>query len=112
MNAIKKYIPYCGCDCSACVMFLNRRVAVTVVKIHNNAMLVGRVGDSNALLRFRFFRPLDRRIVVPGCIITVLKCEFSMSTKCINCHEVEDDIYRINHRVSFLMDYETRNACP
>lgn len=112
MNAGKKYISYGGCCCLACVMFLNRRVTVTVVKIHNNAMLVGRVSDSNALLRFRFFRPLDRRVVVPGCSITVLKCEFSMSTKCINCHEVEDDIYRVNHRVSFLMDYETRSACP
>jgi len=93
-------------------MFLSRRVTVTVVKIHNNAMLVGRVSDSNALLRFRFFRPLDRRVVVPGYRITVLKCDFSMSTKCINCHEVDGDIYRINHRVSFLMDYETRSTCP
>jgi hypothetical protein len=42
----------------------------------------------------------------------VLKCDFSMSTKCINCHEVEGDIYRVNHRVSFLMDYGTRNASP
>lgn len=87
-------------------MYLNRRVTIKVVKVHNSAMLVGRVCDSNALLRFRFFRPLDRRVVVPGSIVTILNCEFSMSTKCINCHDVAENIFKINHRVTFLMGSE------
>jgi len=59
-------------------MSLEKAFNVEVVKVHNNTMMVGRVMHTNAMLRFRFMRPLDVRVVVPGEVITISKCLFSL----------------------------------
>jgi hypothetical protein len=51
-------------------------------------MLSARVKHSNALLRFRFERPLNLAHVQPGREITVLECEFSSLTHTVNCRRV------------------------
>jgi hypothetical protein len=82
-------------------MSLSRRVMVEVVKVHNSTMLVARVLATNSLMRFRFMHPLDVKVVVPGYIITILKCQFSNVTKMINCLSVQQDVFRAQRRVSF-----------
>lgn len=82
-------------------MSLSRRVMVEVVKVHNSTMLVARVLATNSLMRFRFMRPLDAKVVVPGYIITISKCQFSDVTKMINCLSVQQDVFRASRRVSF-----------
>jgi hypothetical protein len=51
-------------------------------------MLSARVKHSNALLRFRFERPLNLAHVQPGRELTVLECEFSSLTHTVNCRRV------------------------
>ncbi len=85
-------------------MSVSRRVMVEVVKVHNSTMLVARVLETNGLMRFRFMRPLDVKVVVPGYIITISKCQFSVVTKMINCLSVEQDVFRVNRRCGSLLD--------
>jgi hypothetical protein len=75
-----------------------RRLMVEVVKVHNSTMLVARVLETNSLMRFRFRRPLDAKVVVPGFLITICKCEFSLVTKMINCLCVEQNVFRATRR--------------
>lgn len=62
---------------------------LVVLSIINRYVLCARVVDSNALLRFRFERPLNAEYARPGREITVLECEFSRLTHTINCRRVE-----------------------
>ncbi len=56
-------------------------------------VLSARVKHTNALLRFRFERPLDLAHLQPGREITVLECEFSRLTHTVNCRRVlESDV--------------------
>jgi hypothetical protein len=56
-------------------------------------MLSARVEHSNALLRFRFERPLNQAQVQSGRELTVLECEFSSLTHTVNCRRVlESDV--------------------
>ena len=61
---------------------------VVVHSIVNKYMLCATVIQSNALLRFRFERPLNLEYVQPGLEISVLQCEFSRLTHVINCRRV------------------------
>ena len=85
-------------------MSLPRRVMVEVVKVHNSTMLVARVLETNAVLRFRFMRPLDAKVVVPGYIITISKCQFSLVTKMINCLSVEQHVFKANRRCTGFLE--------
>jgi hypothetical protein len=85
-------------------MCLDYAFTIEVVKVHNNTMIVARLQDTKALLRFRFMRPLDVKVVVPGCRLTILKCQFSLVTKMINCLEVEQNIFKVSRRCVFSLD--------
>lgn len=61
---------------------------VTVHSVISKYILCATVGHSNALLRFRFERPLNLDYVQPGLEISVLQCEFSRLTHLINCRRV------------------------
>jgi len=104
MNGSKKYICCFACYDSAVDMNFCETFHVQVVKVHNNTMIVGRVQHTNALLRFRFMRPLDIKVVASGDVITISKCQFSLVTKMINCLEVEQDIFKVQRRCEFLVD--------
>lgn len=64
---------------------------LVICSIINRYVLCARVVDSNALLRFRFERPLNVANALPGRQITVLECEFSRLTHIINCRRVEEE---------------------
>ena len=83
-------------------MSLDKAFNVEVVKVHNNTMMVGRVMHTNAMLRFRFMRPLDVRVVVPGEVITISKCQFSLVTRMINCLVVEQNIFKDERRCELV----------
>jgi hypothetical protein len=63
---------------------------VQVLKIHNKHMLVGKVLGSNAILRFRFFQCLCLKSVRVDTRMTICRCEFSKSTKMVNCHAIRE----------------------
>ena len=66
---------------------------VTVHRVVNKYVLCAIVHNTNALLRFRFERPLNVDKIEPGREITVLECEFSTLTHLINCrHVLETDV--------------------
>jgi hypothetical protein len=67
------------------------RMQLVVLSVINRYVLCARVADSNALLRFRFERPLNIEYARPGREITVLECEFSRLTHTINCRRVAQD---------------------
>jgi hypothetical protein len=67
---------------------VRRKMQLIVHSVINRYVLCGRVTDSNALLRFRFERPLNLEYVLPGREINVLECEFSRLTHTINCRRV------------------------
>lgn len=104
MNGGKKFF-YCFRfhDNGFC-MCLDHAFTVEVVKVHNNTMIVARILHTKALMRFRFMRPLDIKVLVPGCCITILKCQFSLVTKMINCLEVEQNIFKAPRRCVFSLD--------
>ena len=85
-------------------MSLDKTFNIEVVKVHNNTMIVGRVTHTNAMLRFRFMRPLDIKVVAPRDVITILKCQFSLVTKMINCLEVEQNIFKVERRCGLIVD--------
>ena len=61
-------------------------------------VLSATVVDSNALLRFRFERPLNLAFVRPGREFTVLQCEFSRLTHTVNCRRVlECEVLQTEH---------------
>lgn len=66
----------------------------------NRYVLSATVVHSNALLRFRFERPLNPAFVQPGREITVLECEFSKLGYVVNCRRVkEPDVMLTEHAV-------------
>lgn len=66
---------------------------VTVHRVVNKYVLCAIVHNTNALLRFRFERPLNLEKNGPGREITVLECEFSTLTHLVNCRRVlETDV--------------------
>jgi len=69
-------------------MVLATEYTIEVLKIHNKHVLVGKVLGSNVILRFRFFKSLCLKSVVVHAHITITHCEFSKSTKMINCHAI------------------------
>ena len=70
-------------------MVLAKDFTIKVVKILNKHVLVGKVLDSNVILRFRFFKSLCLKTVVVDAHITITECEFSKNTKMINCHGIK-----------------------
>jgi len=75
---------------------------IVVHKIINRYVLSARVCDSNALLRFRFKFPLNVSKVKPGLEIEVLECEFSNTTKLINCCSIHDNSIMQCHKRTFM----------
>ena len=69
-------------------MVLSSDFTIQVLKIHNKHVLVGKVLGSNVILRFRFFKSLCLKSVVVNAQITITHCEFSKTTKMINCHAI------------------------
>jgi hypothetical protein len=63
---------------------------LVVHSVINRYMLSARVVNSNALLRFRFERPLNLAFVRPGREITLLEYEFSRITHIVNCRRVQE----------------------
>ena len=63
---------------------------LVVYGVINRYVLSARVVETNALLRFRFERPLNLAFVRPGREITVLECEFSRLTHTVNCRRVQE----------------------
>jgi hypothetical protein len=64
---------------------------IIVYRIINRYVLSARVCGSNAMLRFRFKHPLNLLKVQSGLEIEVLDCEFSNTTKLINCNAIHDN---------------------
>ena len=77
-------------------------VKIVVHKIINRYVLSARVCDSNALLRFRFKFPFNSDKVKSGLLIEVLDCEFSNTTKLINCIRIDDNSIMQCHKRTFL----------
>lgn len=71
---------------------------LVVHAIINRYVLSARVVHSNALLRFRFERPLNLAFVRPGREMTLTDYEFSRITHIINCRRVrERDALQTEH---------------
>jgi hypothetical protein len=66
------------------------QMKLVVHAIINRYVLSARVVHSNALLRFRFKRPLNLAFVRPGREMTLLEYHFSRSTHVINCQRVRE----------------------
>ena len=77
-------------------------VKIVVHKIINRYVLSAHVCDSNALLRFRFKFPFNLVKVKPGLQIEVLDCEFSDTTKLINCSRIDDNSIMQCHKRTFM----------
>jgi hypothetical protein len=71
-------------------MVFESEFIIEVLKVHNKQMLVGKVLGTNAILRFRFFKCLCLKSVRVGTRITISRCEFSKSTKMVNCHSMKE----------------------
>jgi hypothetical protein len=72
------------------LMVLQTDFIIQVLKVHNKHMLVAKVVRTNAILRFRFFKCLNLKCVGVGTHITISRCEFSNSTKMVNCHSMKE----------------------
>jgi hypothetical protein len=83
-------------------MFLCMVVAsdftIQVLKIHNKQMLVGKVVGTNSILRFRFFKCLCLKSVKVDTLITISRCEFSKSTKMVNCHAIREAHFLVDRK--------------
>ena len=64
------------------------QMKVVVHSVIGRYVLSARVEQSNALMRFRFERPLNLAQVQPGRLLTLLECEFSGLTHTVNCRRV------------------------
>ncbi len=64
------------------------QMKLVVHSVINRYVLCATVLHSNALLRFRFERPLDLDYVIPGRDLTILAYEFSRLTHVVNCRVV------------------------
>jgi hypothetical protein len=84
---------------SACLlMVLESDFIIQVLKVHNKQMLVGKVLGTNAILRFRFFKCLCLKSVRVGTQITICRCEFSKSTKMVNCHSMKETHFLLERK--------------
>lgn len=77
-------------------------VQIIVHRIMNRYVLSARVCGSNALLRFRFKYPFDLLKVKPGLEIDVLDCEFSNTTKLMNCNSIRDNSIMQCHKRTYM----------
>lgn len=77
-------------------------VQIIVHRIVNRYVLSARVCGSNALLRFRFKYPFNLLKVKPGLEIDVLECEFSNSTKLMNCNSIRDNSIMQCHKRTYM----------
>lgn len=63
---------------------------LAVFSVINRYTISARVLETNALLRFRFERPLNLDYVQPGRAITVHECFFNRKTHTIHCKRVAE----------------------
>jgi hypothetical protein len=77
-------------------------VKIRVHRIINRYVLSARVCGSNALLRFRFKYPFNLLKVKSGLEIQVLDCEFSNTTKLMNCNSIGDNSIMQCHKRTYM----------